>query len=258
MRARDTVISAAKRRSPGALGALLAAGRASAQTDEIQVYTGEIADPGELAVMLHANYTPAGHETAAFPGGVVPDHALNAVPELALGVTGWAELGLYLPVFTVAPGEGFRLDAVKLRALLVTPRAEERRLSYGVNLELGYSAPHWDPSRWSGEARFILAGRLGRVELALNPILDTAFDGLGAMELVPATRLGWRLSERWTVAVEEYASLGRLDAIAPLARQAHTLFAVVGHDGELADVELGIGCGLTDAADRLVLKRILP
>ena len=180
-------------------------------------------------------------------------------PELGprIGVAGWAELGLYVPVSTVAPGEGFLLDAVKLRTLFVSPHAEERRLSFGVNLELSYNAPHWDPSRWSGEARFILAGRLGRLELALNPILDTAFDGLGAMELVPATRLGWRLSDRWTVALEEYASLGRLDAIEPLARQAHTLFAVVDHDGALADVELGIGCGLTDGADRLVLKLIL-
>ncbi len=239
------------------LALLVAAGRASAQTDEIQVYTGENARRGALDVELHLNYTPSGHTAPAFPGGIAPDHALNGVPEFALGVAEWAELGLYLPVFTVTGAGGFQLDAAKLRALFVTPHAEERRATFGVNLELGWNAPHWEPSRWSGEARFIAAARLGRILLAVNPILDTGFDGLGATELVTAARVGWRVSERWTVAVEEYATLGRLDAIEPIADQAHTLFAVVDLDTRHADVELGVGWGLTASADQLVVKLIV-
>jgi hypothetical protein len=241
-----------------ALGALLVAARASAQTDEIQVYTGEIAEPGELGLALHANYVASGKTRPRFTGGVVPDRAVNGVLELALGVAPWTELGLYLPVFTLTRDGEVLFDGAKLRALFVTPRAEERRLSFGVNLELSSNASHWDPSRFTSEARFILAGRLGPLEVMLNPILETAFDGLGAITLAPATRVGYRVSERWTVAVEHYADLGPLRGLDPASPgNEHALFAVVDHDSALADVELGVGFGLTSASDAITLKLIL-
>ena len=49
---------------------------AYAQTDEIQVYTGEINKPGEFSVTLHGNYTPIGPTQPTFTGGVVPNHSL--------------------------------------------------------------------------------------------------------------------------------------------------------------------------------------
>ena len=70
---------------------------AYAQTDEIQVYTGEINKPGEFSITLHNNFTPIGPKQSAFMGGVVPNHSLNGVPEYALGITPWLELGAYLP-----------------------------------------------------------------------------------------------------------------------------------------------------------------
>ncbi len=240
-----------------AVGALLVGGHASAVTDEIQVYTGEIQEPGELALTLHANYVASGRAAAPFPGGIVPDGALNGVAELALGVAPWAELGLYLPVVTVTGDGEVIFDGAKLRALFVTPRAEERRACLGVNLELSYNAPRWDPTTITGELRFILAARLGRFELALNPILDTAFDGVGAMELAPAERVAYRASSRWAVGLEHYAVLGALERLEPLSQQAHYLFAVLDHDGKPARVELGVGFGLTAASDGVVLKLIV-
>src|SRR5271165_6713010 len=79
---------------------VLGAAPALAQTDEIQVYTGELAKPGQFTLTLHNNYTPVGRKVPDFPGGIVPDHALNGVPEWAYGVTDWFEAGAYLPVYT--------------------------------------------------------------------------------------------------------------------------------------------------------------
>jgi hypothetical protein len=45
---------------------------AHAQTDEIQVYTGEINKPGHFSITLHDNYTPNGPTQPAFIGGVAP------------------------------------------------------------------------------------------------------------------------------------------------------------------------------------------
>src|SRR3954465_10221019 len=95
---------------------LVGAGAASAQTDEIQVYTGEIVAPGAFGLTLHNNYVANGRKTADFAGGIVPHYSWNGVPELAYGVTDWLEVGTYLPVYTLTNGK-LVLDSVKLRAL---------------------------------------------------------------------------------------------------------------------------------------------
>ena len=70
---------------------LILLGSAYAQTDEIQVYTGEINKPGEFSITLHNNFTPIGPKQPAFVGAVVPNHSLNGVPEYALGSTPWLD-----------------------------------------------------------------------------------------------------------------------------------------------------------------------
>src|SRR6516162_8181240 len=109
---------------------------ACAQTDEIQVYTGEINKPGEFSITVHNNYTPIGPTRPAFMGGIVPNHSLNGVPEYALGVTPWLELDAYLPLYTITGDERALIDGAKVRALFVSPNAAERSFWYGVNFEL--------------------------------------------------------------------------------------------------------------------------
>jgi hypothetical protein len=60
-----------------------AAGMASAQTDEIQVYEAEIAEPGIFNLTWHNNFTPDGLKTPAFTGGLVNNRNLNGVTEWA-------------------------------------------------------------------------------------------------------------------------------------------------------------------------------
>jgi len=79
---------------------------AFAQTDEILVYDAEIAAPGVYNLMVHNNYTFDGLKVPRFPGGLVPDHTLNGVPEWAYGVTDWFEQGLYLPLYSDASNLG--------------------------------------------------------------------------------------------------------------------------------------------------------
>ena len=70
------------------LGAGLLAGlphAAAAQTDEIQVYNAQIAEPGVFNLTLHDNFTPDGRKTPAFPGAIVSNGSLNGVPEWAYG-----------------------------------------------------------------------------------------------------------------------------------------------------------------------------
>jgi len=52
---------------------LVAPAVARAQTDEIQVYDGNLAPVGVFNLTWHNNFTPKGVTTPGFPGGVVAD-----------------------------------------------------------------------------------------------------------------------------------------------------------------------------------------
>jgi hypothetical protein len=230
---------------------------AQAQTDEIQVYNAEIAAPGIVNLTLHDNYTPSGRDEAAFPGGIVPDHALNGVPEWALGVTDWFEAGLYLPLYSITRSGETYLNGLKLRALFVEPDAADQSFVYGINFEFSYNASHWDPHRYTSEIRPIVGWHLGPVDLIFNPILDNSYEGISRLDFAPATRLAYNVTKDWALAAEEYDDFGPLRRFLPGSQQSHQLFAVADYNGAPLSVEAGVGFGLTQGTDRLVLKLIL-
>ena len=63
---------------------LAAPAAAFAQTDEIQVYNAEIAEPGMFNLKIHTNYTPIGRKTPDFPGGIIPNHSVNGARRMGL------------------------------------------------------------------------------------------------------------------------------------------------------------------------------
>jgi hypothetical protein len=235
----------------------LLVGGARAQTDEIQVYDATINAPGQFSVQLHNNYTPIGRKQPDFAGGIVPNHTLNGVPEWAYGLTDWLELGAYVPLYSWTSGR-FQIDGAKLRAEFVVPHAQQRQFFYGINFELSFNAKQWEPTHNSGEIRPILGIRTGPVDLIVNPILDTSFQGgLGSLDFAPAARGAYNFSKNWAAALEYYGDYRRLRRFEPLNRQQQTLFAVVDYNAEPVSVEFGIGHGFTMASDALVLKMIL-
>jgi len=76
------------------VGILLATSTASAHAiDEIQVYNAEIAKVGQWTFQLHSNYAFIGRKEPDFPGGLIPNHALQGTGEWAYGITDWWEWG---------------------------------------------------------------------------------------------------------------------------------------------------------------------
>ena len=228
----------------------------AAQTDEIQVYDGGLAPIGVFNLTLHNNYVASGGTTPASPGVVTADKSWNGVPEWAVGVRSWFEAGLYLPLYTRDQHLGFGLDGFKLRALFAAPNADARRFVYGVNFELSFNAERWDASRVTSEIRPILGWHLGRLDVFLNPILDTAWDGFANLDFEPVARVAFRLDRSWAVALEEYSDFGPLGHPYAPSGQSHQLYAVFDRRGAL-EVEAGVGFGLTDASDKLTFKLIL-
>jgi hypothetical protein len=236
---------------------LVAPAIASAQTDEIQVYDGAITAPGKFNLTLHNNLTPGGLKTPAFPGALVSDKSLNGVPEWAYGVTDWFEAGLYLPLYSISRNRGGTLDGFKLRALLAVPHADDRTFFYAVNFEFSVNARHWDARRITSEVRPIVGLHLHPVDIIVNPILDTAYDGFKNLDFAPAIRVAYNFSARWATAVEEYADFGPLHHFHPGGEQPHQLYGVVDHSSKFVNVEFGVGFGLTGASDKLTVKLML-
>jgi len=231
---------------------------AFAQTDEIQVYDGAIAEPGVFNLMVHTNYTPVGLKTPGFPGGLIPDKSLNGVAEWAYGVTDWFEAGLYLPLFSISKDRGATINGGKMRLLFTVPHAEDRRFFYALNFEFSYNSKHWDARRFTSEIRPIVGWHLRPVEIIVNPILDTSYiGGFKSLDFAPATRVAHNFSPKWAMAFEEYADVGPLRQFYSASEQSHQVYGVVDHRGKFLDIEAGIGFGLTGSSDKLTLKLML-
>ncbi|WP_407177200.1 hypothetical protein [Bradyrhizobium sp. STM 3562] len=224
-------------------------------TDEIQVYNASIAEVGQFTIQQHLNYIPGGLTNPPFPGGLVSNHSLNGTPEFAYGVTDWWEVGLYLP-FSIAH-EQFYSDAFKVRALFVTPHADQRNFFYGVNFELSNETPPFAQTRWALEIRPIIGVRNSEYEFIVNPIVDVGFGKYGEADFAPAVRVARKLGDDLYAGFEYYADFGKIGAFPKLADQQHTLFAVTDFKFGVFDVDLGVGYGLTPQSDRWVVKTII-
>jgi hypothetical protein len=236
---------------------IASASGAVAQTDEIQVYDGALTEPGVFNLMVHNNFTPNGQKTPAFPGANVADKSLNGVPEWAYGVTSWFEAGLYMPLYSIDKNLGATVNGFKLRALFAVPHADDRRFFYGANFEFSINSRHWDQKRYTSEVRPIIGWHLKPVDIIVNPIVDTSYDGLRNLIFAPATRVAYNLSKVWAISAEEYDDFGPVHKFNPVGEQSHQIFAVVNRTGGFLDVETGIGFGLTDASDKITLKLML-
>jgi hypothetical protein len=245
------------RRSIAAAAILLVASAVSAQAvDEIQVYNAEIAKVGQWTMQLHLNNAFIGRKEPDFPGGLIPNHALNGTPEWGYGITDWWEMGFYAP-FAVDQNGTFYSNAVKIRHLFVTPNAAEREIFYGVNFEFSYAMPQFSDTKWNVEIRPIIGIRKGDYEFIVNPIVDFGFGQNGDLVFVPAARFARRLGENLSVGVEYYSDLGSFPNFSTLNEQQHNIYAVVDFKIGRFDVNAGVGYGLTPGSDRLMAKMII-
>jgi hypothetical protein len=228
------------------------------QTDEIQVYDGSIAELGVFNLTWHNNFTPDGLKDPAFRGGLIPDKSLNGVTEWAYGVTEWFEAGLYLPLYSISKDRGATINGGKIRLLFAAPHADGRRFFYAVNFEFSYNAKHWDSRHFTSEIRPIIGWHLHPVDIIVNPILDNSYaGGFKSLEFVPAARVAYNFSSKWAAAVEEYADIGPLRQFYPASEQSHEIWGVFDHGSKFANIEAGVGFGLTSASDKVTLKLML-
>ncbi len=235
---------------------LMASVLSARAADEIQVYNAEIAKVGQWTFQLHNNYAFIGRKEPDFPGGLVPNHALQGTGEWAYGITDWWEMGFYTP-YAVDQELTPYSNAIKIRQLFVIPNAAEREFFYGVNFEFSYAMPQFLDTRWLIEMRPIVGWRKGDYEFIINPIVDFGMGQNGGADFAPAARFARNLGENFAVGFEYYTDLGRPQDRLPFNEQQHNLYAVVDFKIGRFDVNAGVGYGLTHGSDRLMAKMII-
>lgn len=230
-----------------------------AQTDEIQVYDGEIAPPGIFNLMVHNNFTPRGRTAPAYPGAIVANHSYQVTAEWAYGVKPWFEQGLYLPVSSpYSTNDGSTIDGFKIRELFTRPNAHDHTFFYAANFEFSVNRSYWESRTLASEVRPIIGLHLHPWDLIYNPIVDTDYTGgLKNLQYNPAGRLAFNFNDRWALAAEEYDSFGPLRGFLPLSQQFHEVWATTDYSGSKLcglSIETGVGYGLTAASDKWTLK----
>ena len=234
------------------------AARADLQ-DEIQVYDDSINAPGQFGLELHVNATPKGRSTANYPGEVPPQGALRVTPEFSWGANRTTELGLYVPAL-VRPDGRPDVAGMKLRLKWLPVQPEGGRGAFaGVNVELSRLARRYSQSPTTLESRFIGGWRSENWLVAVNPILDFAlspgFRG-GGPDLELGVKVARRLVEGVAGGFEYYAAPGNWRHTLPWQQQDNRLYLAFDVDRDPWVFNVGLGHGLTHAADRWTVKAI--
>jgi hypothetical protein len=225
---------------------------------EIQVYEGDINQPGQPGLELHTNFVADGRRQAQ-PGGVAPHHLLRTTLEPSFGVLPWWELGAYLQVGVEAGAGRSHFGGFKLRTKFVVPRDRTGDFVLGLNVELGRGGAAFGDADWDTELRPILVYAPPGWLFAVNPILGWAVTGArrAAPDLEPAAKV--RRDTRLGVGfgLEYYAGLGALSAPAAPSAEEHFLYVAADLVDAPFELNLAVGRGLTDATDPWTVKMIV-
>ena len=242
--------------------ALLPASAAAQGNFEIQVYGSETTAPGTTMVELHSNSAILG--TTKVEDGVLPtQRAAHETLEITHGWTSWFETGLYLftSVQTMAPGEGYWFVGSHIRPRVRAP--EEWHLPVGVSLslEIGWQQRRFSPDTWTLEIRPIIDKQIGRWYFAVNPAFEQSLKGPGTktgIEFAPSAKVSYELTKAVSPGIEYYGTLGPVGNFAPTRQQQQQLYAVVDLDLDPRwEFNFGVGAGLTQASDKVIIKMIL-
>ena len=233
-------------------------GPAWAASEEIQVYLDDLSAPGQFGVDVHNNFVLSGSRQSAYAGEQPPHHVYRLTPEFYYGITPTLELGAYLLGSRSASGST-RADGAKLRLKYVAPHDDKAGAFWGLNLEIGRSSHRVSETAWNGQLKGILGWRGGDWTLGANPNMDWSLSkGGGPVMASLDLKAARAVSEGTQLGLELYNELGPLRRLEALNKNSKTLYLALDQDlGHDIDLNLGLGRGLTDDADRWVLKFIV-
>lgn len=248
--------SCAKRFPMLLLSCLLPLSAHAASSDEIQVYTDSINQPGAVGLELHTNFVVEGDRFPAYQGDIPSQHLLRVTPEFSYGLSKFLEAGLYLPAARGEDGSIY-LDGWRTRLKFLSKFADDR-FFVGLNCEYGRVSKRLEESNWNLELRPIVGFRSYPWLVSFNPVLGWKLSGVerASPTFSPELKLQYAVTEKVGVGIEHYTELGEITHMLPLSEQGQVLYAVLDITKVFLPINLGIGRRLTAASDEWVIKAI--
>ena len=226
---------------------------------EIQVYPSEMVDPGRTMVELHSNIALRG-TTQTTDGVLATQNALHETLEITHGFTPWFEMALYT-LTSIQPGLDWEWVGNHIRPRVRIPESWDWPVGLSFSVEFGYQQRRFSTDTWTVEFRPIIDKKWGPWYLAFNPAFGLSLRGEGAgqgLDFNPALKISYDVTRKLAAGIEYYGALGPVRGLDPFSQQQQQLFPAI--DLNLSpdwEVNFGVGFGLTEATDRLIVKMIL-
>lgn len=229
-----------------------------AVSDEIQVYTDDMNEPGELGVELHLNYVIDGEKVPGYAGASPSHHMLQATPEFSYGITKNWEAGMYVPVAREENGTMYG-NGLRLRMKYIATPGKDANMFWGLNLEYGYSNLRVSESAWGMELRPIIGYRTDNWLLSFNPILnmDMSDNFNHTPQFEPSLKVARKVAEGVQAGLEYYGEYGYTNDMLPESARINYLYAAVDMEKNGYDINFGVGRGDSNAPDSWIAKAII-
>ncbi len=210
-------------------------------------------------VELHSNFTIEGSKGVQ-DGVLATNHAWHETIEITHGFTPWFETGFY--IFTSARrGQGWEWVGNHIRPRFRAPASWHWPVGVSISQEIGYQRPIFSSDTWTWEIRPIIDKKMGRWYWSLNPTIDRALRGSSVekgFQFSPNFKISYDITRKVSGGFEYYGSLGPVTGFDPLKDQQQQLFPTL--DLNLSpkwEFNLGVGVGMTQRTDHLIVKMIL-
>jgi hypothetical protein len=225
---------------------------------EVQVYGSDLVPKGVTMVELHSNITAKG--TKGVVDGVLPtNRAVHETLEITHGFGEWFECGFY-QFTSIQPDGSWMWVGTHIRPRVAIPERFHLPVGLSVSNEIGYQRPNFDPDTWTWEIRPIVDKKIGKLYMSFNPTIEKSFHGPGKdiSNFSPNVKFSYDVHKKVAVGLEYYGAYGPLTSF-DAARETEQMFlpAVDLDFGKNWEFNFGIGVGVTQATDHLLVKAIL-
>jgi hypothetical protein len=193
---------------------------------EIEVYAADTVPAQQVLAEQHFNVTK--------------DDGAHLTYEFIYGVTNWFEVATYFATQFAPGSHDFAWEEWRLRVRPRTPDGWPVRAS--LNVETVWTSDGFE----SIELRPIWSGAAGRWRLDVAPAVEIDHDG--SAEFSPELKAAASVGGGFDVGVEYYGSV---------RSEWHQVYAALDVvRWKSIEINVGVGVGLTEASDRLVVKTI--
>ncbi len=226
---------------------------------EVQVYGSELVPKGVTMVELHSNITVRG--TKGTVDGVLPtQHAVHETLEVTHGFNQWFECGFYQ--FTSIQADGsWKWVGSHIRPRVAIPESYKLPVGLSFSAEVGYQRAKFSPDTWTIEIRPIVDKKIGKLYLAFNPTFDKAFHGPShdlALAFSPNVKVSYDVRKKVALGLEYYGAYGPVNSVDAIRDTEQMFLPAVDIDfGKNWEFNLGVGVGVTQATDHLLVKAIV-